>query len=203
MDGVAVKPLTVSFHEGDFLEKVNQENTLGFWFQLDEAQQEELGNTWGPENLQALNRYSYVLNNPLKYTDPSGHNPYIRQIIQVIIHFGKWMASRFRFSPVLPNVVAKSNPFAVAKAGGRHAGLLKQYLEKSTRGVQKAMRSYEKVVQEHLDKLANPEKFATDWASKTPEEQLGLLRKWQKDIERNQELMEIMRGILRERGVVP
>ena len=73
MDGVAVKPLTVSFHEGAFLEKVNQENTLGFWFQLDVAQQEELGSTWGPANPQALNRYSYVQNNPLIYDDPTGH----------------------------------------------------------------------------------------------------------------------------------
>ena len=28
-----------------------------------------------PGNPQALNRYSYTLNNPLKYTDPTGHNP--------------------------------------------------------------------------------------------------------------------------------
>jgi len=27
----------------------------------------------GPANPQALNRYSYVQNNPLKYTDPTGH----------------------------------------------------------------------------------------------------------------------------------
>jgi RHS repeat-associated protein len=27
-----------------------------------------------PENPQALNRYSYVLNNPLRYTDPTGHS---------------------------------------------------------------------------------------------------------------------------------
>jgi len=26
-----------------------------------------------PGNPQALNRYSYVLNNPLRYNDPSGH----------------------------------------------------------------------------------------------------------------------------------
>ncbi|WP_083755906.1 hypothetical protein [Methanosarcina acetivorans] len=26
-----------------------------------------------PYNPQALNRYSYALNNPVKYTDPSGH----------------------------------------------------------------------------------------------------------------------------------
>jgi RHS repeat-associated protein len=29
-----------------------------------------------PTNLQAYNRYSYVHNNPLNYTDPSGHNEY-------------------------------------------------------------------------------------------------------------------------------
>jgi hypothetical protein len=28
-----------------------------------------------PLNPQSLNRYSYVLNNPLRYTDPSGHKP--------------------------------------------------------------------------------------------------------------------------------
>ena len=27
------------------------------------------------KNPQAFNRYSYVLNNPLKYTDPSGQDP--------------------------------------------------------------------------------------------------------------------------------
>jgi hypothetical protein len=28
-----------------------------------------------PGDPQSLNRYSYVLNNPLRYTDPTGHNP--------------------------------------------------------------------------------------------------------------------------------
>src|SRR3990172_4559579 len=28
------------------------------------------------KNPQALNRYSYVLNNPLRYTDPSGNEPW-------------------------------------------------------------------------------------------------------------------------------
>jgi hypothetical protein len=31
------------------------------------------GSPMGPANPQALNRYAYVQNNPLKYTDPSGH----------------------------------------------------------------------------------------------------------------------------------
>lgn len=32
MDGLAVKPLTVDFHEGGFQSKLNGENQLGFWF---------------------------------------------------------------------------------------------------------------------------------------------------------------------------
>jgi hypothetical protein len=75
MEGVAVKPLTVSFHETPFLSKLNQENKLGFWFQLDGQARQQAGEPWGPSDPQALNRYSYVQNNPLKYTDPTGHIP--------------------------------------------------------------------------------------------------------------------------------
>jgi len=74
MDGVAVKPLTVGFHETQFLGKLNQENGFGFWFQLSDEARQQVGSPWGPTNPQALNRYSYVLNNPLKWTDPSGHD---------------------------------------------------------------------------------------------------------------------------------
>ncbi len=73
MDGVAVKPLTVGFHETQFLGKLNQENQFGFWFQLSDEEREQAGSSWGPTNPQALNRYSYVQTNPLKYTDPTGH----------------------------------------------------------------------------------------------------------------------------------
>jgi RHS repeat-associated protein len=39
-------------------------------------------------NSQALNRYSYVLNNPLKYTDPSGHMPFWLVLIGVATIIG-------------------------------------------------------------------------------------------------------------------
>jgi RHS repeat-associated protein len=75
MSGVAVKPLTVGFHENQFLNKVNSENRMGFWFQLDRKGREQMGNPMGPMNPQALNRYAYAQNNPMKWTDPTGHDP--------------------------------------------------------------------------------------------------------------------------------
>ena len=62
MDGVALRPLTVAFHEPGFIATLNGEG----------ANADKLH--WGgPVNPQALNRYSYVMNNPIRWTDPSGH----------------------------------------------------------------------------------------------------------------------------------
>jgi hypothetical protein len=77
MQGVAAKPLTVAFHESGFLGKLNQESGAPFWFQLGRDGRKQLGSPFGPVNPQALNRYSYVQNNPVKYTDPSGHTLYL------------------------------------------------------------------------------------------------------------------------------
>jgi len=54
MDGVALKPLTVSFSEPGFVSKLNQENQFGPWFTLSDKDQQQLGS-------------------PMGYTDPSGH----------------------------------------------------------------------------------------------------------------------------------
>jgi len=40
---------------------------------MSEEDKQQAGSPWGPANPQALNRYSYVQNNPLRYTDPTGH----------------------------------------------------------------------------------------------------------------------------------
>ncbi len=72
--------LTTDFHETAFLgeaQKENLQNTeKGFWFQLSKDDKKKVREPWGPMNPQALNRYSYVLNNPLRYTDPSGYYNY-------------------------------------------------------------------------------------------------------------------------------
>ena len=71
--------LTVDYHEPGFISAVQKEHDLtlekGFWFQLQEEDREgaDLKDPWGPANPQALNRYAYVMNNPVRYSDPSGH----------------------------------------------------------------------------------------------------------------------------------
>jgi hypothetical protein len=74
MDGVARTPLTVDFREPGFIAALHAENQQPFWFQLSAEERQPAGSPWGPRNPQALNRYSYVQNTPLRYTDPSGHH---------------------------------------------------------------------------------------------------------------------------------
>ncbi len=78
--GAALRPLTVDFHENAFSAGLAREDAFtqakGFRFQLsgqDRQQGEGAKWQWGPQNPQALNRYCYALNNPLRYTDPTGH----------------------------------------------------------------------------------------------------------------------------------
>ncbi len=75
--GTALRPLTVDFHELGIVIGVAGENAFtqeaGFWFQLSDQDRRRAKVDSGPGNPQALARYSYVLNNPLRYTDPSGH----------------------------------------------------------------------------------------------------------------------------------
>ena len=73
MDGIALKPLTVDFHEPGFVAKLSSENQFGPWFTLSDKEKQQLGSPMGPQNPQSLNRYSYVLNNPITGMDPSGH----------------------------------------------------------------------------------------------------------------------------------
>lgn len=68
LDGVALKPLTVDAHEPDMLRRLNVKNRS-----VDNSERDATGYL----SSQSLNRYSYVLNNPLKYTDPTGHSVYM------------------------------------------------------------------------------------------------------------------------------
>ncbi len=71
-------PPTVDFHETACSAGLAAEDVFtqarGFWFQLSGQDRRQAKVDTGPSNPQALNRYGYVPNNPLPYTDPIGHN---------------------------------------------------------------------------------------------------------------------------------
>ncbi len=90
--------------------------------------------------------------------------------------------------------------FEIAKEGGKHSGLLKNYASRNTKEVRNAVKGYQKQVGLHKDKLANPAKYAKNWKSISAEQQQGLLQKWQADLQRNQELADVMKGLLNEMG---
>lgn len=98
LDGIALKPLTVDFHEPALLARLNDENR-GADAKLYRG---------GQLNPQALNRYAYVQNNPVKYTDPSGHTWYMSQDAAVIAAgILRDSASKLRSEQLTPNIIDK------------------------------------------------------------------------------------------------
>ena len=80
-----------------------------------------------------------------------------------------------------------------------NAGLLRTYQGKAWRKFSEPC--YERQAALHRQKMRSPETFVQDWVRKSPRAQQGLRRHWRQDLTRNQELADVMRGILQERGI--
>ena len=64
IDGIGIASLATDFSDPMFAAQIVAEQAGALDDKVDRR---------GPANTQALNRYSYVQNNPLKWTDPTGH----------------------------------------------------------------------------------------------------------------------------------
>jgi peptidoglycan hydrolase CwlO-like protein len=93
-----------------------------------------------------------------------------------------------------------SNAYEIAKAGGKHAPWYKQQLDLGYRQLQKGIQSIEKQIADHESWIADPQKKVKDWTVRDPRYQAGLLKKWQQDIARQKEQVEILKGVFKEKN---
>jgi hypothetical protein len=92
---------------------------------------------------------------------------------------------------------AARGAYETAAAGGRNAGLLRNYAGRTAGEIGRAVRSLESRAAQHLEKIAHPERFVENWANLSSREQAGLLQKWGQDAARLAEQAEVLRGLLR------
>ena len=89
------------------------------------------------------------------------------------------------------------NAYKIAQAGGKHAGFLKNYAGKTPAQINKAINSYQKASNIHLDKIGNPTKYVPNWNTLRPGHQQSLIRGWRNEVTNFGEQIQILQGILR------
>lgn len=90
--------------------------------------------------------------------------------------------------------------YEIAKAGGKHAGFLRNYATKSRAEIERAIKSIERQMALHRDKIANPEKHIPDWKNLDPRQRDALVnKKWPSDIQRQSEQASILRELLKDK----
>ena len=88
--------------------------------------------------------------------------------------------------------------YEAAKAGGKHNGFLVRHRELPDHLLAKAARSFLRRIREHQRWIARPEDKVDAGLDPRQVEHL-VAAKWPKDIARNEDQLDIVRGILREK----
>ena len=91
--------------------------------------------------------------------------------------------------------------FQEAKSGGKHKGTYKQLAGQTDSQLLKSVQSFEENVIEHTNKINNPSDYAQDWQIRNEQYKLGIVKKWLRDIARNEELTAVVLGVIEERGL--
>lgn len=90
--------------------------------------------------------------------------------------------------------------YETAKNGGKHSGKYNNFVEKYTiKELEKSIKSYNKTIQEHEEKISNPSKFYPNWYDFDERYKEGLLKKWKKDKTRNINERNIAIGVLKDK----
>ncbi len=90
-----------------------------------------------------------------------------------------------------------SKAYEIAKNGGKHADLIERYGNVSNKELQKSIKSYEKQIAKHKDKIANPSKHCPDWETMDLRHKESLVEvNWPAEIELYNEQRDIVQSIL-------
>lgn len=82
----------------------------------------------------------------------------------------------------------------------RHIDTITKNLMKPRKEIEKSIWSYEKLIIEHKDKIANPSKHYSDWNDLDTKRRIALLnKKWPIEIKGYEEQQKILQIILKER----
>lgn len=149
----------------------------------------DAGNAWFGENSSNSNRAwaggalaaGLILPGPGKaYTKPA-----------------QYIAKEFLTSQSEINRIIKSadNAFEEAINGGKHAGSLKNYFQRSVSELEKAVKGFENRIKDHIQKLNDPFKFE-DFMKGTDQYRNGLIEKWKQEIKNFQEQKNIFEEII-------
>ena len=99
----------------------------------------------------------------------------------------------------IQSIISKAdNAFEAAKKGGKHSGDYKNFLNRTNQELTDSVMSHMKNVDEHIDKLTNPNKYIDDFANKSEQQIQGQIKQWKDHLLRNQEQANIKNGILKE-----
>ena len=92
------------------------------------------------------------------------------------------------------------NAYEIAKLpGAKHHRVYIDYRIKTSRELNKGIRSFQRRIDEHRDKISNPQNYDPKWHTNTKKHQQNQLINWKKEIKGFSEQMEIFKGCLQER----
>ena len=95
---------------------------------------------------------------------------------------------------------SETEAYIAAKNGGKHAPLIRRCGEQTNKEIQKSIKSLEKQIIKHQDKIANPTNHYPDWHKLDPREREALInRKWPAEIQCFTEERDILQSVLDQR----
>lgn len=93
-----------------------------------------------------------------------------------------------------------NDAYAIARLGGKNAGLLRQLEKMSLSQVQRTGKSLSENIALHRSKVKNPSDYVPDWDSRNDQYRTGLVLHWNKEIRTFEDQMVIIERVLYERS---